>query len=73
LFYGIAEFGKKGWRHIADAPAWVADGKIETDVEIFPEKVARCLEQLGTYRKETGGQRSARPLVFMTQSKAICA
>jgi hypothetical protein len=61
LFCGIAEFGKEGWRHIIDAPAWVADGKIETDVEIFPEKVARCLEQLGTYRKETGGQRSAPP------------
>ena len=62
---------------IADALAWDEDGKIEaivdwkSDVEVLPERVAHYLEQLRTYRQETGAERAL--LVFMTPSKVMCA
>jgi ATP-dependent exoDNAse (exonuclease V) beta subunit len=62
---------------IADALTWDENGKIEvivdwkSDVNVIPERVAQYLEQLGTYRQETGAERAL--LVFMTPSKVIYA
>jgi ATP-dependent exoDNAse (exonuclease V) beta subunit len=62
---------------IADALAWDENGRIEaivdwkSDVDAMPERVAQYLEQLRTYRNETGAERAF--LVFMTQSKVIYA
>jgi exodeoxyribonuclease-5 len=62
---------------VADALASDEDGKIDTivdwksDVEVLPDRVAHYLEQLRTYRKQTGAERAL--LVFMTSSKVIYA
>jgi hypothetical protein len=57
--------------------AWDADGKIEavvdwkSGVEVLPDRIAQYLEQLRTYRNEAGAELAL--LVFMTQSKVVCA
>jgi len=62
---------------IADALAWGENGKVEaiidwkSDVEVIPERVARYLDQLRTYRDETGAERAL--LVFMTRSQVMQA
>ena len=62
---------------IADALAWGENGKVDaiidwkSDVEVIPEKVAQYLDQLRTYRDETGAERAL--LVFMTPSQVMQA
>jgi hypothetical protein len=62
---------------VADAAALDEDGKIDTivdwksDVEVLLDRVAHYLEQLRTYRKQTGAELAL--LVFMTPSKVIHA
>lgn len=71
---GMAETLVSG---IADALAWDEDGKIEaivdwkSDVEVLPDRVAHYLEQLRTYRRETGAKRAL--LIFLTPSKVLNA
>ena len=53
------------------------NGKIEaildwkSDVEVLPDRVAHYLDQLRTYRDETGAEQAL--LVFMTSSKVMYA
>ena len=62
---------------IADALAWGENGKVEaiidwkSDVEVLPDRVAQYLDQLRTYRDETGADRAL--LVFMTPSQVLQA
>jgi hypothetical protein len=62
---------------IADALAWDENGKVEaiidwkSDVEVLPDRVAQYLDQLRTYRDETGAERAL--LVFMTPSQVMQA
>ncbi len=60
---------------IADALAWGENGKVEaiidwkSDVDVLPDWVAQYLDQLRTYRDETGAERAL--LVFMTPSQIM--
>ena len=62
---------------VADALVWDEDGNVETiidwksDVELVPDRVTNYLEQLRTYRNESGAERAL--LVFMTPSKVVYA
>jgi hypothetical protein len=62
---------------VADALTWDESGKIEaivdwkSDVGVLPDRVANYLEQLRTYRDETGAEHAF--LVFMTSSQVMRA
>jgi hypothetical protein len=55
----------------ADARAIEAIVDWKSDVEVLPDRVAQYLEQLRTYRNETGAELAL--LVFMTQSRVVRA
>ena len=62
---------------IAVVLLWGDSGKVEaiidwkSDVEVIPERVAQYVDQLRTYRDETGAERAI--LVFMTPSQVMQA